>query len=833
MTEFPKNYDFIVSEKKWQNFWQQQKIYLWDKNEARENSFVVDTPPPTVSGQLHIGHVYSYTQADFIVRFQRMLGKNIFYPMGFDDNGLPTERLVEKQRQVKAASMTREQFIAICKEVVISEEEKFRELFNQMALSVDWNLEYQSINPLSCKISQMSFLDLVSKDEIYRANQPILWDPVDQTALAQADIEDKEKTSVMNDIIFETDVGETINISTTRPEMLPACVAVFYNPNDNRYKHLKGRFAITPLFKEKVAILPDDLVQIDKGTGLVMCCTFGDTTDIIWWKAHKLASKIIIDKAGAICFAPELSKSIFHNQIDGLKVKEARSKIIEILKGQNLLVKQEEIKHTVKCAERSGAPLEVIMAPQWFIRTIQHKDILLQRTNELNWYPKTMKIKLENWINSISWDWCISRQRYFGVPFPVWYSKRIGEEGKLLFANTTQLPVNPLKDLPIGYNKDEVEPDVDVMDTWATSSISPQLNSHGISERFSIDHDRHRKLFPADLRPQAHEILRTWAFYTILKAELHENTLPWKDIMVSGWCLAEDRSKMSKSKGNVIVPEQLIEKYGADVTRYWTSKSKLGADTAYSEDVMKNGKRLINKLWNAAKFASIHFIELEAYNKNIQISDIENKICHNFDKWLIVKLQELVRSVESEMQNYEYANAMDLLEKFFWSVFCDNYLEITKTRAYNENGTDDQGQYSARITLYYTMRTLLQLFAPFIPHITEEIYQVLYSTESIHRRGNWPKVQSSSLSVDLVQAGKVIEILDLVRKAKAEKNLSIKAEIKLLEIVGEPISQDLSSDLKNVTSADAIKFVKEFSSKQQILKSANVEINIIFSSALS
>lgn len=833
MTEFPKNYEFSLSERKWQKFWQEHKIYLWDKNETRENSFVVDTPPPTVSGQLHIGHVYSYTQADFIVRFQRMLGKNVFYPIGFDDNGLPTERLVEKQRQVKATTMSREQFIDICKEVVISEEEKFRELFNQMALSVDWNLEYQSISPLSQKISQMSFLDLVSKDEIYRANQPILWDPVDQTALAQADVEDKEKTSVMNDIVFHTETGDKIIIATTRPEMLPACVAVFYNPNDDRYKHLNGKFAITPLFAEKVAILPDDLVQIDKGTGLVMCCTFGDTTDIVWWKTHKLASKIILDKAGTICFSPDLSKSTFHDQIEGLKIKEARSKIIEILKEKELLVKQVEIKHAVKCAERSGAPLEIIMVPQWFIRTIRHKDKLLQRTNELTWNPKTMKIKLENWINSIAWDWCISRQRYFGVPFPVWYSKRIGEEGKLLFADITQLPVNPLKDLPIGYSKEEVEPDFDVMDTWATSAVSPQLNSHGISEKFTIDHDRHAKLFPADLRPQAHEILRTWAFYTILKAQLHENTLPWKNIMVSGWCLAEDRSKMSKSKGNVIAPTELIEKYGADVTRYWTSKSRLGADTAYSEDVMKNGKRLINKLWNAAKFASIHFGKLEANDKNGQISDIENKISHNFDKWLIVKLKELVLSAELEMQNYEYANAMDLLEKFFWSVFCDNYLEITKTRVYNESKKDTQGQYSAILTLYYTLRALLQLFAPFIPHITEEIYQILYSTESVHKRGNWPKIQNSSLSVDLVQADKVIEILDLVRKAKAEKNLSVKAEIKLLEIIGEPISKDLSSDLKNVTSAEVIEFVEEFSTKQQVLKSENAEINITFSTTLS
>lgn len=828
MTEFLQDYIFSESEKKWQKFWQEQKIFLWDRNETKENSFVVDTPPLTISGQLHIGHVYSYLPVDIIVRFQRMLGKNIFYPISFDDNGLPTERLVEKQKQLKAASMAREQFIETCKEVVISEEEKFRSLFSQMALSVDWTLEYQTINPLSQKISQMSFLDLVDKGEVYRNNQPMLWDSVDQTALSQADIEDQEKTSMVNDIIFHTDKGEKILIATTRPELLPGCVAVFYNPNDDRYKHLKGQFAITPLFDIKVPILADDLVKIDKGTGLVMCCTFGDTTDIIWWRTYNLPMKIIIDAKGSIDCPAELSNSSSYNQINGLKIKDARSKIIEILKEKNLLVKQVEIIQTVKCAERSGAPLEILITPQWFVRTIKHKDVLMQRANEINWYPKNMKIRLESWINNLSWDWCISRQRYFGVPFPVWYSKRIGEVGKAIFPDVTQLPVDPTQDLPIGYSREEVEPDYDVMDTWATSSISPQLGSHGISEKFNVDIERHHKLFPADLRPQGHEIIRTWAFYTILKAQLHENTLPWKNIMISGWCLALDRSKMSKSKGNVIVPQKLLEQYGADVTRYWTSKSRLGADTVYSEDVMKNGKRLVNKLWNASKFAVIHFDKLDLLDKSAQISNIENKICHKFDQWLIVNLFELVSKVESDMQNYEYTNAIDLIEKFFWSIFCDNYLEITKTRAYNMDGSDNKGQYSAIITLYHSIKILLKLLAPFLPHITEEIWQILYSTKSIHSRGNWFKVKNLSFPVDQIQPDRLIKILDLVRKAKAEKNLSVKADIKVLEIIGEKLPNELTIDLKNVTSSHKIEFVEEFLSTNQVLKNDDVVVNIIY-----
>ncbi|AFB26675.1 MULTISPECIES: valine--tRNA ligase [spotted fever group] len=811
MKEFPKNYNFTENEKKWQQIWQEKQIYAYNPNVAKEETYVIDTPPPTVSGQLHIGHVYSYTQTDFIVRFQRMMGKNIFYPMGFDDNGLPTERLVEKQKQIKAYNMERSEFIKICEEVVESEEEKFRSLFNQIALSVDWSLEYQTISPLSRKISQMSFLDLVQKEEIYRTNQPILWDPVDGTALAQADIEDKEQTSLMNYITFKTEQGDPLTIATTRPELLPACVAVFYHPDDGRYKHLAGKSAITPLFNEQVPLLADPLVRQDKGTGLVMCCTFGDQTDITWWKTHNLPLKTIITKKGTIDCQHETS-------IDGLKIKEARTKIIDILKEQELLIKQEDITHTVKCAERSGAPLEILTVPQWFVKTISHKEALLKRANELNWHPKNMKIRLENWINAISWDWCISRQRYFGVPFPVWYSKRVGEEGKILYADVTQLPIDPLKDLPMGYSKEEVEPDYDVMDTWATSSVSPQLSTHGISDDFAVNKDRHDKLFPMDLRPQAHEIIRTWAFYTILKAHLHQNTLPWKNIMISGWCLAEDRSKMSKSKGNVLVPEKLLEQYGSDVIRYWSANSKLGADTAYSEDVMKNGKRLVNKLWSAAKFVFIHFDKLKGEDKKASLLDIKEKITNEFDKWMVNKLVELVKLATNELQNYEYANAMHLTEKFFWVVFCDNYLEISKTRSYDEEHQNPQGQYSSILTLYHVMQTLLKLFAPFMPHITEELYQILYSENSIHVKGSWVNYSDLNYEINAKGAEGLLEILDIVRKFKAEKNLSIKAPIKLLEVSGIVLSAELAEDLKNVTSAEEIQFE---------MKDDKIKVNII------
>ncbi|MCE2731320.1 MAG: valine--tRNA ligase [Rickettsiaceae bacterium] len=839
MMSFPKKYKFDESEKKWQIFWQENAIYHWSKSEARENSFIVDTPPPGVSGQLHIGHVYSYTHTDFIVRHRRMKGKNVFYPMGFDDNGLPTERLVEKEKNIRANSVSRKEFINICNEVIAKEETKFRALFNRIALSVDWNLEYQTINPLSCKISQMSFLDLIEKGQIYRDSQPMLWDSVDQTALAQAEIEDREKVTFMNDILFSLENGDKITIATTRPELLPACVSVFFHPEDKRYNYLEGQFAFTPLFNVKVPLLADDMVDPEKGTGLVMCCTFGDQTDIAWWRKHKLPTNIIISKQGRIeniqfdnSCANKIKAEQFAAQLTGLTVTAARSKIIELLKKEGLLVNQVQKLQTVKCAERSGAPLEILTTPQWFIKTIIHKEALLKKSDELNWYPKFMKIKLDRWIEGIGMDWCISRQRYFGVPFPVWYSKRAGEEGKPIFAKNHQLPVDPLVDLPEGYNKEEVIPDYDVMDTWATSSVSPQLNSHGVSNNHMVDENRYKKLFPADLRPQAHEILRTWAFYTMLKAYLHENTLPWKDIMVSGWCLAQDKSKMSKSKGNVLIPEILLEAHGSDVIRYWCASSKLGTDTAYSEDVINNGKRLVNKLWNAAKFASTHFDKISDSDKALSLCGVKHKITRDFDKYLVNQVVDLVDYADQELTNYEYATAIDKTEKFFWALFCDNYLEITKTRAYNENGEDDEGALSTHLTLYHTLKTLLQLFAPILPHITEELFHILYAkdnSESIHMRGSWPNIREAKFTdIDETKSEDLLEILELVRKIKAQDNLSIKSPISYIEIKGIMLPDNLISDLKNVTSAKEILYVEQLTSQNQNLQGKNLQINVVY-----
>ena len=803
MKELPKKYNAKDIEKKWQEIWKEKKIYTWKNDLPKEQTFVIDTPPPTVSGLLHMGHVFSYCQADFVARYQRMSGKDVFYPMGFDDNGLPTERLVEKVIKKKAGVYEHENgkgsFVKKCREVVDEAEQEFESLFNSIALSVDWEQKYQSISPESQKISQASFVDLFNKNLVEKKQEPVFWDISDRTALAQADLEDKEKDGAMHYIDFAIENSEqSIQIMTTRPELLGACVAVMVNPDDEKYKDLHGKYALTPVFGAKVKIIADDLVQTDKGTGAVMCCTFGDETDIKWWRKHNLELKIVIGRDG---------------KIDGLPLKQYRTKIIEDLENVGLLKNVEPIKHAVKCAERSGCPIEILVEEQWFIKILDKKEQLKKIANEANWYPEFMKVRIEQWIDGLAWDWCISRQRFFGVKFPVWYSLRSGEEGKVLVADIEQLPCDPEVDLPKGYSRDEVKFETDIMDTWATSSISPQLSSKGISSDIAFDKQRHDKLFPADLRPQAHEIIRTWAFYTIVKSMLHEGKAPWKNLMISGWCLASDKTKMSKSKGNVITPTTLIEEKGSDIVRYWASTSHLGADTAYSEDVLKIGAKLVTKLFNASKFASMNFDVLQ---DSASVSEAS-------DKWIISRLQQVIQDATAQFEKFEYAKAREKIEEFFWNDFCDNYLEICKVRTYGLNAQKLEGQVlsdaeketivqkqqSAIFTLKYCLNNLLKLFAPFIPHICDELYSSLFEDEfatlgSISARGNWPKYDAQLFDESIIQKGEeALKIIADVRKYKSDNNLSMKAEIDEISISQH--LEEFAEDLLNVCGAKGYK----------------------------
>jgi valyl-tRNA synthetase len=645
------------------------------------------------------------------------------------------------------------------------------------------------------KLSQMSALDLFEKGHLYRTLQPTLWDPVDRTALAQAEVVDKEVASSMWDLAFAIEGGGEVTIATTRPELLGACCALFIHPDHPRAAGLLGRTAISPLFHVPVPILADERADPEKGTGVVMCCTFGDTTDIEWWRDHKLPTRVILDKVGRLTGLERIGGADWPSldveaagkasaELAGLKVNAARAKTVEMLEALGVVRGSAPVNRMVPSAERSGAPLEILVTPQWFVRVLDKKDELLQRGNEINWYPPYMQVRYDRWVENLKWDWCISRQRYFGVPFPFWYSRRPGEEGKVLTADIDDLPVNPLTDLPRGYAADEVEPDPDVMDTWATSSVSPQLSSRGVAPGFMVDPHRHSQLFPATMRPQAHEIIRTWAFYTILKSHLHENRAPWKDIAISGWCLAHDRSKMSKSKGNVVTPESLLERYGADVVRYWTGTSRLGLDTALSEDVLKVGKRLTTKLWNAARFVSMQLQTFKGAPTTPGEDVAKGHIVCLADQWILSRLSEVVKASAEFYEKYEYADALHLIERFFWDDFCDNYLELSKARAYSDVGGDADLQ-SAQYTLWHCLETLLRLFAPTLPYITETLYQSVFPgrAPSIHLRGNWPKASEQFASSEADEAGAAcVAILAAVRKAKSERQVSLKTPLAWIRV---------------------------------------------------
>ncbi|NBX52966.1 MAG: valine--tRNA ligase [Proteobacteria bacterium] len=943
MSKLPEKYDAKTTENKWRKIWTEKKIYQFHNDLPREQTFVIDTPPPTVSGLLHMGHVFSYTQADFVARYNRMRGKDVFYPMGFDDNGLPTERLVEKIIGKKAMVYEAEEceknaggsgyFVAKCREVVQEAEAEFEDLFNEIALSVDWEQKYQTISPESQKISQASFVDLYQKGLVEKQNQPVFWDIADRTALAQADIIDKEVEGEMFFINFAIDgKSEPLEIMTTRPELLPACVAVMINGADERYKNLiqkplnqegegeTGSFAITPIFGVKVKIIADNSVQIDKGTGVVMCCTFGDETDVEWWEKNKLPLRAIIGESGILgggvifkslskdkiewdifagninennCLDVENFVEVFRRIVEGNTLKKTRELIINELskilskssipnsskEGESkspsdfggslspssdlnsnpqnqsfIKIKSQKITRPVKCAERSGVPIEFLIRPQWYIKIRDKKEQLKRKAHECNWYPEYMRVRIEQWIDGLSRDWCISRQRFFGVKIPVWYSQRKGEAGKILVASLNQLPCDPFVDLPEGYARDEVIAENDVLDTWATSSITPQLSSKGISDEICFDKARHEKLFPADMRPQAHEIIRTWAFYTIVKAYLHsleiikdqngepqknqdgsiklqENsnsnqTIPWKNLMISGWCLASDKTKMSKSKGNVVTPTALIVEKSADVVRYWASASNLGADIAYSEEVFKIGQKLITKIFNSAKFCSQHFATLEDYyfkkfgNKNFNDEKLIELITHTSDLWVLARLEIVIKEYNKQFEIFEYAKAREVLEEFFWHYFCDNYLEICKVRSYGLSAEKLAGvdlteentaeivskQISALASLSLCLKNILKLFAPFIPHITEEIYATIFANEfaqkkSIHARKNYAELSSQLTKnpAEIIKIGdEILKILFEVRKFKSEKNLSMKTPIALLKIGSKLDLSGVIDDISNV-----------------------------------
>ena len=755
-----KKYNSLEKEEKWLNYWKENKIYEFKPDQRKVYS--IDTPPPTVNGKIHIGHIFSYSQAEMIARYKRISGYNVFYPFGFDDNGLPSERLVEKEQGKKAHEIGRENFSKLCYETTDKYEAEFQDLFSKLGVSTDWSMHYKTVSSSTIKISQNSFLDLIDKGHCYHKESPALWCNECLTSIAQAELETKTIKTTFNYVNFETvEDGEKFTIATTRPELMPAIVCVFVNPNDEKNKHLIGKTAHIPVINVDVPIMGDEKVAIDKGTGIVMCCTFGDQTDIEWWKKYNLPLKYIFTNDGKIIDSVP--------NYGGLKIKEARKQIVNDLQAGGYIVKIEELEHEVQTHERCGREVEYTVMKQWFIDIMSHKEDFLRIGNEINWYPSHMHNRYEEWVNNVAWDWCISRQRYFGVPFPVWYCKECGEP---IFASKEQLPVNPLTDTPpvekcSKCGCKEFIPESDVMDTWATSSVTPLINmKYGEKDNYESI------LKPMSLRSNASEIIRTWDFYTIVKSYYHFGIRPWDNVMISGFVMANKGEKISKSKGNSKVePLDLIKQYSADVVRYWAASGRLGTDITYSEETLLRGKKLVNKIWNVSKLIQMH------------LQDYQDKDFDDFeyvDKWILGNFIKMEKEYIKYLDNYEIGLALNILEKFFWN-FCDNYIEIVKHRLYRPEEFGEKARYSGQKTVYMLLYKLLQDFSVFFPFITEEIYQDIYhDMKSIHITEIKPL--NYSFDDEMLNGDLMCEIISAVRGEKSSNNLSLKTTVKELDI---------------------------------------------------
>jgi valyl-tRNA synthetase len=760
--ELPKNYEPAESERKWAEFWKKNKIYRFDGKKKGE-VYSVDTPPPTVSGRMHLGHSFSYAQQDYIVRYHRMKGENVFYPFGTDDNGLPTDKLVEKTKNVRSRDFSRDEYRKLALQTVKELKGDFIHDWIRLGMSCDFDTTYSTIDPHCQKTGQKSFLDLYKKGLIYRKETPVSWCPTCQTAIAQAEFENVELKSSFNDIIFRCG-GTELLIATTRPELIPACVALFAHPEDGRYSGLKGKSADVPLFGYKVPIIFDESVDREKGTGLMMCCTFGDKDDIDKWFRYNLPLRVVFTKDGKIDASVK--------QYAGLPIKEARKHILNDLREAGFLLRQQVITHAVNVHERCGTEIEFLKTAQWFIKILENKERLVAAADDIEWYPQHMKTRYVHWVENLNWDWCISRQRFYGVPFPVWFTPG----GHIVLADESQLPVDPLLDKPFGYKGDagSLIPEADVMDTWNISSVSPQIIL-GWAEK-----DNMMDLYPNSLRPQAHDIIRTWAFYTIVKGIYHHGRIPWKNIVISGHVLDPHGNKMSKSKGNAIHPQDVMLKYGADALRYWAAGSKLGEDLPYQEKDVLTGKKTVTKLWNASKFTLLNF---QGYNA-APLRELDMNSLETMDYWLLTKLMNIVKTATESFDRYEYSAAKRETDVFFWQSFCDNYLEFIKHRTYNSAG--DESRLAAQKTLYYALLTQLKLFAPIMPFITEEIYQMYFKNtegeESIHLT-SWPEYDHTVVDDDAENAGDLaVQILAEVRKHKSMKQLSLKAEVRKVTV---------------------------------------------------
>ena len=809
-------------EEKWGEVWEAEGTYAFDHAGAtRDDVYSIDTPPPTASGSLHVGHVFSYTHTDTVARFQRMRGKRVFYPMGWDDNGLPTERRVQNYygvrcdpalpyvdgfvpphdggdgKSIKAADqqpISRRNFIELCERLTEEDEQQFEDLWRTLGLSVDWKQSYRTIDDDSRRASQLAFLRNIERGEAYQAQAPTLWDVTFRTAVAQAELEDREQPSAYHALAFhKSDGSGDLLIDTTRPELLAACVALVAHPDDERYQALFGTTVRTPLFDVEVPIVAHHLAQQDKGTGIAMICTFGDVTDVIWWRELDLPNRAILGFDGRIVSeAPEAITSArgreLFAQLAGKTVFSAKAAVVEALQSSGELVGEiRKITHPVKFFEKGDKPLEIVSTRQWYIKNGARDEALRERLlahgKQLEWHPDFMRVRYENWVEGLSGDWLISRQRFFGVPIPVWYP--LDADGNPVFdrpilPSEDSLPVDPSSDVPVGYDESQrgeaggFQGEVDVMDTWATSSLTPQLAGQWERDPALFD-----LVSPYDLRPQGQDIIRTWLFSTLLRSELESGTLPWKNAGISGWILDPDRKKMSKSKGNVVTPAGMLQQHGSDAVRYWAASAKLGTDAAFDPQnptQIKIGRRLAIKLLNAAKFT----LSFDASGAGT--------VTEAIDRSMLAGLQHVISGATRAFENYDHARALEITESFFWT-FCDDYLELVKERAHNGVG---QEQASAVTALRTALSAFARLFAPFLPYATEEVWS-WFGEGSVHRAA-WP---SAAEVQEFVGDDADSALLDLVgraligiRGAKTEAKASQRTPVELARVHAPAADRD-------------------------------------------
>ena len=769
-------YDPAEMEPRIQKFWEDEGVFRFQKDSPAP-IYSIDTPPRTLSGTIHMGHAMSYSQMEFIARYKRMRGHNVFFPMGFDDNGLATERYVEQKYHVNAKDMSREEFIDLCLKETVIGGNYFRNVWTTLGISCDWTTLYSTIDEHCRRVAQKSFIELYCMGRLERKEDPITWCPLCETAIAQAELEDKTEETFLTTIKFTCN-GDVLPIATTRPEFLAACVAVVVHPEDHRYRELPGKTAKVPLFGQKVPIITDDRVDVNFGTGIVMICTFGDKTDVEWWRDYQLETRIIIDKDGTL--------NEHGGAYKGLSLPEAQKKILKDLKETDLITTQETMEHTLNAHERCHTPVEFIIAKQWFVKVMDKKKELIEKGRKINWYPEYMGKRYESWVENLRWDWCISRQRYYGIPFPVWYCKACG---KIMLADKKKLPVDPVNDeppRPCECGSTAFEPEMDVLDTWFTSAHTPQIAARDAESDSMMD-----VLFPMSLRSQAHDIIRTWAFYTIVKAMYHHENVPWYNAMISGHGLDEHARGMHASRGNVVLSLDMVEKHSADAVRWWASEAKLGEDLLFKEKDVVKGYRLCVKLWNAAKLVSLH---LEGKPGKVELRDV--------DRWLLARLDTVIKAATEHFDIYQYGRAKSLIEASFWHDFCDNYLEIVKYRLYGEKDPN------ALYTLYYGLFTYLKLLSPYIAHITEEIYQNIYvqweKEKSIHI-SNWPEPFGVPESI----SGEIIvDIIAALRRWKSDAGLPLNRALPRVKLYTEEDLGDLR-DIKGAMNIQNIEVTKE------------------------